>query len=704
MKEKIYDVIKNQNGKINFKSIHKKFDIDSDSLREILLELKLEGRIMQKGNKYDLFPSDNFIGTVSITSTGKKFIFHDKERLYISSEHGKDVILHDIVSYKINSLNQLEVTSIIDRNLGKMTCEVVNIDGKKKIVPYHEGINIILPNEIMKELLDGDIIMVELTQNNMDDYCDANYIKTIGHRDDPNTRDLIIALNYGFDNDYSEELLEEIKSYPTSVSDEEIVNRCDYREQESFTIDGSNTKDMDDGIYGERIHDNLIRVYVHISDVSHYVKYTSLLFKRACEKTTSAYLNDSVFHMLHHIISNGICSLNPYEDRLTKTVIMDINEFGEIVNYDIVKSVINSKKKMTYDDVDQVLTGNSMPFGYERFKDTLEILHEASLRLENKYLDEGKIDFANNDMDNKYNRDGSIKNIMVMEDGPGRKLIENLMIAANKTVATWLFWSNVPAVYRVHEMPKVDKVNEAIKIINESGFKIRYINNADSPKVIQKLFEKISGTEEFPILSNILVQFMQRASYSIENIGHYALAADAYTHFTSPIRRLPDLLVHTIIDLILENYDKIDQIDFKEMEKKLAYLCKRSSIMERQADEASREAEIMAIVDKMDRMAKSGENYFEARVSGIDKKIKVKVNGIECYVTKDDLGSNFILDKSKRLYYDTDSGRYLKLGSKIIVSLRDLNVVNRTFKLSVLSVPNNDVLENNDVKKRILSK
>jgi len=163
-------------------------------------------------------------------------------------------------------------------------------------------------------------------------------------------------------------------------------------------------------------------------------------------------------------------------------------------------------------------------------------------------------------------------------------------------------------------------------------------------------------------------------------------------------------LVHTIIDLILENYDKIDQIDFKEMEKKLAYLCKRSSIMERQADEASREAEIMAIVDKMDRMAKSGENYFEARVSGIDKKIKVKVNGIECYVTKDDLGSNFILDKSKRLYYDTDSGRYLKLGSKIIVSLRDLNVVNRTFKLSVLSVPNNDVLENNDVKKRILSK
>ena len=216
----------------------------------------------------------------------------------------------------------------------------------------------------------------------------------------------------------------------------------------------------------KRIHGNLIRVYVHISDVSHYVKPDSLLFKRASEKTTSAYINDSVFHMLHHVISNGICSLNPFEDRLTKTVVMDIDEDGHIVDFEIVKSVINSKKKMTYDDVDEILTENSIPSGYEEFANSLKILHEASLRLENKYVNDGKIEFANTDTDNEYNSDGSIKNIKDMVEGPGRKLIENLMIAANKTVATWLFWSSVPSVYRVHEMPKLSKVNEAIKLIN----------------------------------------------------------------------------------------------------------------------------------------------------------------------------------------------------------------------------------------------
>ena len=244
MKEKIYDAIKIQNGKIAFKNLLKKFDIDSENLKKILLELKLEGRVMQKGNKYDLFPEGNYIGNINISSTGKKYLFHDKERIPISLEHGKDVILHDIVSYKINDKNEAEVTSIVDRVLGKMTCEVVNIDGKKKIVPYHKEIDIALnlSNKIMDNLLDGDIILVDLTESNIDNYCDAKYIKTIAHRDDPNKLETSVALNYGFDNDYSDELLEEIKSYPTSVSEEELVNRRDYRNQKSFTIDGCNTK------------------------------------------------------------------------------------------------------------------------------------------------------------------------------------------------------------------------------------------------------------------------------------------------------------------------------------------------------------------------------------------------------------------------------------------------------------------------------
>lgn len=707
MKERIFEAIKLQHGKVSFKNLHKKFDIDEDGLKKVLLELKKDGMIIQKGNKYDLFPNDNYVGTVNVVTNGRKFIFHDENKIMISREHGKDVLLHDIVSYKINDKNEAEVTSIIDRTLGKMTCEVVVTNGKKKIVPYHEGVEVTLHDSDLDRLLDGDIILVDLTSTSLDDYCDAKYIKTIAHRDDPNKLELMTALNYGFDNDYSDEFLLEVNSLPKSVSDDEIETRVDYRYQNSFTIDCVNTKDMDDGVYAEMLDNNLIRVYVHISDVSHYVKPGMHLFKRACDKTTSAYINNSVFHMLHHIISNGICSLNPYEDRLTKTVVMDINEDGEIVNYDIVKSVINSKKKMNYEDVDKVLDYNYIPDGYENYVDTLHLLNEVSHRLDSKYHEEGKIEFATFESDHEYNSDGSIKNFGMREEGSSAKLIENLMIAANRTVANWLYWSNLPSVYRVLEMPRVKKVNEAIEEIRKSGFKFKYINNVDSPRVIQKLFDSIANTPEFPIISGKFISCMQRARYDTENIGHYALGANAYTHFTSPIRRLPDLLVHHIIDLILVNYHMIDTLNFERMESDLRYLCARASTMERQADTAERDGELTLIIDKMDKMARNGEEYFEALVCGVDKNIHVLINTFETYVNPEELGSNFKFDSSRKLFYDIDNGLYLKLGVRILVKLRSVNTSNRTVKLSILSViPQEEVLDISEInaKRRILSK
>ena len=688
MRDKIYDTIKLMNGKATFKTLVKKIDIDTEELQKILLELKLDGKILQLGNKYMIFPEDLMLGTIAVSTSGKKYLYHGKEKVYMASNFLNEVILHDVVSFKLNNNNEAEIVSIVDRPLGVMTCEVMEIDGKKKIVPYHNEIQVVLPNDIVDNLYVGDIISVKVTPNELFEYNDAEYIKKIGRIDDPNHEEMVIAMNYEFGNDYSEEYLEEVKKYPTEVYPEEFTGRVDYRGQDVVTIDGINTKDMDDAVYAERLDNGIIRVYVHIADVSHYVKKDSLVFQRACEKTTSLYLNNSVFHMLHHTISNGICSLNPNVDRLTKTVVMDIDEDGNIVDFNIVKSVINSKKKMNYDDVDEIFLNNNIPEGYENYIPLLLTLNEATERLENRYTQNGKITFASNENNITYNSDGSIDNITVINDSPGRKLIENLMIGANETLANWFYNMGIPTVYRVHELPDLNKINILIDKLNQSGFKVKRLNNVDNTKSIQIMLDKLRNHEEFGIISQLLVMSMQRAGYSTENYGHYALGLDAYLHFTSPIRRLADLLVHMMCDIVIDDYDKLNDKYLDEIYKELSELAKHASRMQRQADMAEIEAEQRLIIKKLEKHI--GEE-FEATVCETDEKIRVKFSGIDTYIDKRSLGEDFQYDSKKKLFYDKYSGKYLTMGTKVLINLVDANSANKSVKLYISGIPHQNV-------------
>ena len=693
MEEQILETINLMSGKVTFKNLAKKFDIDTDELKKILLGLKLDGKILQLGNKYMKFPKELMIGMVVVSTSGRKYLYHGKEKVYIASNFLSEVILHDVVSFKLNENNEAEIVSIVSRTLGKMTCEVMEIDGKKKIVPYHNEIQITLPNEVTDKLFVGDIISVEIMPNELFEYCDAKFIKKIGSVEDPCHEDIVIALNYEFDNDYSQEFLDEISKYPTEVSPEELLNRTDFRHQNAVTIDGIDTKDMDDGVYAERLDNGIIRVYVHIADVSHYVKKDSQVFQRACEKTTSLYLNNSVFHMLHPVLSKGICSLNPNVDRLTKTVIMDIDRDGNIRDFDIVKSVINSKKKMNYDDIDEIFLNNNVPLGYENYISLLLTLNDATKRLENRYTQNGKITFANNENNITYNNDGSIKNITVINDSPGRKLIENLMIAANETLANWFYNMGIPTVYRVHELPDINKVNLLIDKLNQSGFNIKKINNVSNTKSIQIMLDKLRNCEEFGIISQLLVMSMQRAGYSTENYGHYALGLDAYLHFTSPIRRLADLLVHMMCDIVLDDYDKLTNDYLDDIYLKLSEHAKHASRMQRQADMAEIEAEQRLIIKKLEKYI--GEE-FEATVCETDERIRIKFYGMDTYIDKNCLGEGFQYDSKRKLYYDKYTGKYLSMGTKVLITLLDANSSNRKIKLYISGIVNQNV------KKKVL--
>lgn len=467
MNELIYNTIIKYN-KISLKNLMKKTNVPEEELKTILKKLKLDGYILELNNKYMPLPDDYYLGTIIASASLRKYIEYNNNKIPISSNFYYDGILNDLVCFKLNEENTADIITIVDRPLSKMTCEVVNENGKINIIPYHKGIPIRLDKDEQNKLLDGDIILVTIPEGEIGEYYENKIIKKIGNRDDPLIQDTLIAINYGFDNEYDEEYLKELSTIPKEVSQSNLSDRIDFRNQNSFTIDGKYTKDMDDGIYAEKIDDNIIRVYVHIADVSHYIKKDSLIFKRACEKATSLYMNNSVFHMLHHSISNSICSLNPNVDRLAKTVIMDIDKNGNIINYNIVKSVINSKKKMIYDEVDYILNDIYTPEGYENFVKELNILNEAAHRLDKKYKLSGKIDFANTELSMIYNEDGSINSINEPINSPSARLIENLMICANETVAKWLFYMEIPAIYRVHELPELKKsMNLLVYLINK---------------------------------------------------------------------------------------------------------------------------------------------------------------------------------------------------------------------------------------------
>ncbi len=696
MEEEILSLIKANDGRLTFKNIVSKININKTELQDILLKLKLDGQILQNGNRYQIFPKDLYVGRITISQNGRKYIFHDGEKITVSSDFFDEVILNDMVTFKINEFNEAVITSIVDRPLGKMTCEIKEIDGKKKIIPFHNNLTFKFDNSLLDTFMDGDIILVNIDQSDIDNILEAKFIKKIGRRDDPLMDDVAIALNFGFDNNYDDDYLRELDTYPVYVSDDDIKDSVDLRNQKCFTIDGANTKDMDDGVYAEMLDNNVIRIYVHIARVSHYIKPESKAFQRACEKTTSLYMNNSVFHMLHHIISNGICSLNPNVDRLAKTVVMDINPNGEIINYDIVDTVINSKKKMVYEDVDEILMNNKMVAGYEDFLKELYLIYDAAIRLEKRYvLENGKINFANTELSITYNDDGTIKSVANKENSVGRKIIENLMIAANETVANWFINMDMFTVFRVHEFPDLYKVNSVIEKLNKEGYHIKPIKNIEDPRALQEILQILSTYPEYPIISQLIVMTMQRAKYSTENLGHYALGLPAYLHFTSPIRRLADLLVHTMIDLIMKKTDKLTPEYLKELESYLKHLCDEASRMERQADMAEAIAERRQILKTL---AKNKDSYYEATVIEIGNKIKIRLEGVETYFDSHTLTKIFGYDSKRKRYYDRETGGHLKIGSKLWVKITNVDAINDNFSVKVYG------MVNDNCKKKVLKK
>lgn len=626
MKGKILEILKEETKGQNINEINNKLHLrgmeEITELEDNLKELVTEGVLhMSKNREYMLMSNTKSlkVGKLRINKNGNGFVECEPEDIFVHSNDLNGAINGDFVEVEIKTrLNDPEpegyIRNILKRDLKNVVGEMVKDKKTLAFKPDDEKLNIAvkLTKESMKGCVEGHKVVISIIKEIGNRTFLGKVEKIIGHKNDPGVDILTIAAKHSIETEFSEEVKRELKNLPDEVCENDLIGRTDLTKEMIFTIDGDDTKDIDDAISVKRDGKNYV-LGVHIADVSNYVKVGSALYDSAFSRGTSSYLADTVIPMIPHQLSNGICSLNPEVIRLTISCVMTIDGNGKIISYDIFPSYIKSRKQMTYKNVNKILDENIIPEGYGEFADTLKLMHELSKILRQEKINRGYIDFGIDEAKVIQDENGKAIDIVKRIQGTGEKLIEDFMIAANETVATHISNLDLPFIYRVHDIPNAEKIEDFSNLIKQMGYQIHTNLNKITPVTMQKLLNEFRDKDEFVILSDMLLRSMKKAIYSTNNIGHFGLASKNYTHFTSPIRRFPDLTVHRLLRTYLfENRIDMETINFNA--KYLIDVAEHSSETEVNSVEAERDVLDMKMAEYME--SHIGEEY-EGIISGV---------------------------------------------------------------------------------------
>lgn len=630
MKDDIINILKNSDKALTIYELQEKLDLhDVDEVKKLSDELRvLEEEVViycsNKGRYMMLEDSHLRKGTLRANKKGFGFVEIEnmEDDVYIAPENMNGAIHDDIVLVEITSkmnLDRLEgrILKVIKRQVERYIGEI-NFDSKGKGHITLDDSKIKLNIEVAKEdslnAVDGHKVVVELLKklNNNLRYS-GKVVEIIGHKNDPGVDILSIVYKYKINTEFPVDVKEEVKTLPMEVRDIDMIGRRDLRNMEIFTIDGDDTKDIDDAISIEKMSNGHYKLGVHIADVSYYVKEGSPLDNEAMERGTSVYLVDRVIPMLPHELSNGICSLNPNVDRLAVSCVMEFDHDGRQLDYEIFPSVIRSRIQMTYKKVNSILEDNNIPEGYEPYEQSLRLMAELADILRKMKVKRGYIDFEVDEPKILVDENCKPTEIILRDRGTGEKLIEDFMIAANECVATHIYFMSLPFIYRVHEVPKEEKLRSYLSFVGSLGYQVPGDLKDTSPKTVQRIIKYLEDKPEFKILSSLLLRSMQKAVYRPENLGHYGLASQCYTHFTSPIRRYPDTTVHRLLRTYLFNKE-LDMGTIRKWEQKLVYISEHSSDRERASVDCEREVEDMKMAEYMEDHI--GEEY-EGMISSV---------------------------------------------------------------------------------------
>ena len=546
------------------------------------------------------------VGKLSVNKKGFGFLCLEMEDdIYIDAKNMNGAIHDDVVLVEVfihGVRKEARVIRIVKRDIHNLVGEVLFTDNNKYYLNIDDDkrdLVIELTPESCKDVVEGHKVLVKVIKElNKRKYL-GEVVRIIGHINDPGTDILAIAYKHGIYEDFGPEVEKELESIPNEVNEKELEGRRDLTNEVIFTIDGDDTKDIDDAISIKKLDNGNYELGVHIADVSNYVKPNTALGDAAYERGTSSYLADTVIPMIPHKLSNGICSLNEGVIRLTMSCVMEINEKGKVVNYDIFTSYIKSRKKMTYKKVNDVIVRGIVAPGYEEFADKLHLMNDLSKILRKEKISRGYMDFDLDEAKIVQDETGKAIDVIKRVRENGEKLIEDFMIAANETVANHIYQMDLPFVYRVHDTPKPEKVDDFMNLVKLMGYKLVGRYNEYSPKAMQGFLDQLHDKPEFEILSSLLLRSMRKAQYSSENIGHFSLASKAYTHFTSPIRRFPDLQVHRLLKKYLVEND-MSMTTIQTLGSSLVEITRHSSEREVAAVEAERDVLDMKMAEYME--------------------------------------------------------------------------------------------------------
>lgn len=659
-----------------------------EELNQVLDALVAEGSVvMSKRGKYTIPQASVTVGTFSGNDKGFGFVAVEGRDgdVFIPAGRTGGAMHGDRVQIEVEPNGQgKKAEGTVVKVLFRANKTVVGYYQKSRnygfVVPDNRklGQDIFVSSGKDMGAVTGHKVVVRITNyGNGEKSPEGEIEEILGHVNDPGVDILSLVRAYDLPEEFPEEVMEQAAHTRDEVLEEELAGRKDLRKWQTVTIDGEDAKDLDDAITISR-EDFGYRLGVHIADVTHYVKEGSPLDREAIKRGTSVYLVDRVIPMLPHKLSNGICSLNAGTDRLAMSCIMDIDFQGKMLGHEITESVIHVDRRMTYTAVNGIVVDRDLAL-MEEYKDFVEMfdqMKELADILREKRTARGSIDFDLPETKVLLDKDGKVLEVKPYDRNAATKIIEDFMLMANETVAEDYFWQELPFLYRTHDNPDPEKMKRLGVFINNFGYAIHFQNGEIHPGELQKLLTKIEGSEEEALISRLTLRSMKQAKYMPTCTGHFGLAARYYTHFTSPIRRYPDLQIHRIIKENL--HGGLSEERMAHYYKLLTGVAIQSSAMERRADEAERET---IKLKKCEYMEKRIGQVFDGVISGVvNRGFYVELpNTIEGMVSVNDLGREyFVFDEEQMELRGEISGNVYRLGQKVRVTVAGTDRLNRT--------------------------
>lgn len=666
-----------------------------DVLGKLELEFKIE---KNRKNRYKIMEKTYYDGIYRKNQKGFGFVRLEgqEDEIYISKENSLNSVNGDRVLIEIleekNKVKNAEgkVVKILKHEKDTIVGIFQNNKTFGFVIPDDKnfGTDIYISKNNFGKARNNHKVLVKITKYpQKGKNAEGKIIEVLGNVNEAGVDMLSLIKEHSLPSTFPDEVVQEAKKCGNQVDKKDIPNRIDLRGQTIFTIDGADAKDLDDAVKVSKLENGNYRLDVHIADVSYYVKENSLLDQEALIRGTSIYMLGRVIPMLPRELSNGICSLNAGEDRFTLSCSMEINEKGNVVSSEVYKAIINVTERMTYEDVQKIIDASDKEVmkRYKPYIQDFKLMEELALILKNRRMEQGYLNLDIPESKIDLDIDGRVTNISKYETSFANEIIEQFMLSANETIAEKFFWLDAPFIYRVHEEPDLEKVQELNKFLFNFGMKIKANKDNIYPKEFSKILEEIKGKEEEKVVSNLVLRTLKVARYEAENKGHFGIASKYYCHFTSPIRRYPDLFIHRIISKYLEeNYD-VSQKWVETYKQEAIDRAKQSSEREKIATQVEREAEDIKKAEYME--SRIGEEY-EGIVSSITSfGMFVELeNTVEGLIRFENLGDEyFIYDEDRKRLIGERTNTTYKIGDKVKIRVISANKLLRQIDFEIIS-------------------